>query len=861
MRRRLLLLSVFLIAALQWQGCDSGRTPAEPELVDPFMEIIDGTHVLGNQNFFFLPPLVPDPSQHPGFDAEAFDPTLSPVVEICQTDGQQCLDPQDQTNGFPIRSGVELPPVTLSLEEEHYGVNWPTHLFVLGDEILYRIRVLVAGLELGYADVDAMNTGKELKNVDTGQFIALLDGRTLPIKFRIQVGAVTVVGPEGGTVIAPDGGAALSVPPEALASDTGITIRGLSNYPDPDAVVAGTVYDFGPDGLAFDPPATLTIHYPGSGLPAGIVESRLRLLKLVGGTWQMVPGSSVDPATKTVRGPVDGFSSFGAGEGWATLVLMVQGGQGSVRVSDAMNPEAVCTYMDAECTFVFPVGTSVTMVAEEVLPDFRFEDWSGTGSGFTCADDLTCVVAMDEDREVTARFSSPGLISIDVRDAAFSMVQGGASTPSEAVITILNYGGRAVHLEPFTVVYAQRVGDWLDAAITGLTLDPGTSQTLTLSVPPNTLPPGVYTAVVVLTDGGDAFDLVSVTLTVTPSVLLSYDGTGKEFGPLPLIPAVFTSADGSDIYPVGAGEYYIFSLFDTGSDIVYIGPSDAAALGIGPASTSNPHQDTRIRVNGLSAIDPTTLLAPIGPHGSVGGAEAEVLNIRVGPRTSPWDLTLIGTPVANEVVARIDNVIMVDRGPYAFCGGCDAEGPDITFYMPTDPGIPEPTLQLPLERFGSGEPASHDGATNGQKYFMNGVTFSHGANAVADDPSAVEPIRFWFDTGAPPTVINTRVATALGLDLVAGGSFDCWTSAGEPGLEGYVIDRVAFVGSGPSGPGTYEVTNAAVCVDVRDTQQRQHYQDANGVVRTMDATIGANLFVHVPILFHGKDSWLGILLP
>jgi hypothetical protein len=31
--------------------------------------------------------------------------------------------------------------------------------------------------------------------------------------------------------------------------------------------------------------------------------------------------------------------------------------------------------------------------------------------------------------------------------------------------------------------------------------------------------------------------------------------------------------------------------------------------------------------------------------------------------------------------------------------------------------------------------------------------------------------------------------------------------------------------------------------------------------RALDATIGANLCVHVSILFHWKDSWLGIVHP
>ena len=35
-----------------------------------------------------------------------------------------------------------------------------------------------------------VNSGKDLKNVDTNEYIALKDGRTLPIKFRIEEGAI-----------------------------------------------------------------------------------------------------------------------------------------------------------------------------------------------------------------------------------------------------------------------------------------------------------------------------------------------------------------------------------------------------------------------------------------------------------------------------------------------------------------------------------------------------------------------------------------------------------------------------------------------------------------------------------------------
>src|SRR5256885_13044695 len=54
-----------------------------------------------------------------------------------------------------------------------------------------RIRFLVAGLELGIADVDVVDNGAQLKRVDTDEFVALLDDGTLAIKARVELGAVT----------------------------------------------------------------------------------------------------------------------------------------------------------------------------------------------------------------------------------------------------------------------------------------------------------------------------------------------------------------------------------------------------------------------------------------------------------------------------------------------------------------------------------------------------------------------------------------------------------------------------------------------------------------------------------------------
>jgi hypothetical protein len=75
-----LLTGVLMIAA-----CEEPGLGPIAEVASPTFQIMDAAHdAAGNPNFFFLPPIVPDPSGHEDFDAEGFDGTLSPVVEICQ---------------------------------------------------------------------------------------------------------------------------------------------------------------------------------------------------------------------------------------------------------------------------------------------------------------------------------------------------------------------------------------------------------------------------------------------------------------------------------------------------------------------------------------------------------------------------------------------------------------------------------------------------------------------------------------------------------------------------------------------------------------------------------------------------------
>ncbi len=80
-----------------------------------------------------------------------------------------------------------------------------------------------------------------------------------------------------------------------------------------------TLYDLGPDGATFDPPADLTLGYDPELLPADTDESNLALAvwNAETGKFDRIPGCAVDPGTRTVTGPVEHFSVFAVVAGTA----------------------------------------------------------------------------------------------------------------------------------------------------------------------------------------------------------------------------------------------------------------------------------------------------------------------------------------------------------------------------------------------------------------------------------------------------------------------------------------------------------------------------------------------------------------
>lgn len=125
----------------------------------------------------------------------------------------------------------------------------------------------------------------------------------------VQECASAIVGEGGGTITSNLGNVMLFIPPGSLAGDEEITFEpGNSSNTQ---VIPGTVFDFGPDGLEFDPPASLTLSY--AGLVTGDDIERIRPVQIVDGAIVILPITGMDQNAMTITFAVEHFSLYGLG--------------------------------------------------------------------------------------------------------------------------------------------------------------------------------------------------------------------------------------------------------------------------------------------------------------------------------------------------------------------------------------------------------------------------------------------------------------------------------------------------------------------------------------------------------------------
>lgn len=206
--KRLVLVTLVALGAA---GCHGDRSYS----AGPSALVRDANHDNGNAFFVWLPPLV---NQQPPTE-QVLSQQLSSSVTI-----------SNLCTGAVIRtfSGSEV-----QIGDGQYHVNWHTPDDILDPTCTYRIAVQAGSRQVGLADVDVVDDGSELKNVDTDEFIPLLDDRTLPIKFFIGIGSQcervdsdcgegTAQPGENTTIVTKHGQAGVFIP--AGAVDQAVTI-------------------------------------------------------------------------------------------------------------------------------------------------------------------------------------------------------------------------------------------------------------------------------------------------------------------------------------------------------------------------------------------------------------------------------------------------------------------------------------------------------------------------------------------------------------------------------------------------------------------------------------------------------------
>jgi len=209
-------LAFVLLAALAVACRNDRALPPGPAFV-----IEDGNHN-GNAFFYWLPPVVNQ--QAP--TAQAFSKQLAPTITITNL-----------CTGTVIRSISDV-----QVGSGEFQANWRTSDDYLDPACTYRLAVSVGARQLGLADLDVVDNGKELKNVNSDEYIPLLDDRTLPIKFFIGVGSMCDPGVidcgEGvarpgssTTIVTSSGRAGLLVPAGAVSENVTIAIQSVDNSP------------------------------------------------------------------------------------------------------------------------------------------------------------------------------------------------------------------------------------------------------------------------------------------------------------------------------------------------------------------------------------------------------------------------------------------------------------------------------------------------------------------------------------------------------------------------------------------------------------------------------------------------------
>jgi hypothetical protein len=325
------------VAVVLAAACSEPTAPARAPEQGPATTISDAAHAGGPSHFYFLPPMVKAPASFSG----TFDATLSPSVEVCALSGTACgaTVATFTTSG----SGSER----VRVDGGKYIVNFHSGSFSLDPSQLYRISVFVGAVRLGYADLKVVRSGGDLKNVDPDQYVALKNGATLPIAFRIEQGIA------GAVVVSP----ALDTIAVGQTAQFTASVSDLHGNPLPGAPVT----------WSSSAPAVATVD--ANGLATGVAVGTATITATSGGA-----SGSATLVVKTANHPPVAVSDTFQAIGNVTVPVAAPGVLAHDTDPDGDPLSAVAG------TFPTAQGGTVTMAADGSLTYLSAPGFTGTDS-------------------------------------------------------------------------------------------------------------------------------------------------------------------------------------------------------------------------------------------------------------------------------------------------------------------------------------------------------------------------------------------------------------------------------------------------------------------------------------------------
>ncbi len=311
---------------------------------------------------------------------------------------------------------------------------------------------------------------------------------------------------------------------------------------------------------------------------------------------------------------------------------------------------------------------------------------------------------------------------------------------------------------------------------------------------------------------------------------------------------------------------YGIGIFDTGASAHVMAGDTADRLGLFDHSpdliTSNivtiagvnssvdvwVSQPIGLFIDGLAAIDPNSLL--LDTSNMVGETNVSIAVGDPGDSSIP---TAIGSPLSVFFTTVLNNErqITITRNNEEFTG------PDISLYDSDDPDAPSYPNIVPLElrplgalavqyipslnnffEFPPGSPSTIIGNQSQSLFFVHSVDLKEGQRA------AIDKSRFMLDTGAQVTVIGSRIAARLELDIHNPEFLEevvdvTGTSTMVPG---FYIDSIEIPALGE----WLSFTNVPVIL----------YEVSSPEGGTLDGIIGMNLFVDFNLILRSGGMFL-----